>query len=369
MPFLCVGGGLPEPGGTNSVGTRVLFLVDRSRTLPPNTDEDAGEGRPVTVQLWYPSDGSSGKGPAPYLTDPSLVELMIDQGYFGQKEEVLRGWCALDTHARLDPGFADGGPWPVLLLSHGMGVARASYTALAVELASRGYVVAALDHPCGGVTVLEDGDVLSTEDDPELEARWQERVLEWVNDFRFVLDELDRSTMRAQLRLERVGVLGHSMGGAAALAAAGRDERIATCVDLDGTPAAFAEREGLRRPSLFVKSQPIRGDEPLVASGLPSGNDSGPVSWDAIAAHVSAPSLYVGFAGTGHMTFSDAPFVMPDTITRFGGKLVPCDRAWHLFVALVSAFLDVQLRGGSERELMALDEEPELALVSLPASH
>jgi len=360
---LAAEGGLPPPTGPHPVGTRIHALVDRARTAPA----PPGEARPVMVQLWYPCDGSSGTGPAPYLPDPSLVELLVDLDYYGQGETNLRAWSTLDTHARLEAAPAAGGPFPLLLLSHGLGVSRANYTALAVELASRGYAVAAIDHPCGGLVVTGEGQVLSTDDDPGLEEHFEVRALEWVDDFRFVLDELAKLYTPEVLRLERVGVLGHSMGGAAALAAGGRDPRIVACMDLDGTPLACTEEEGLRRPSLFVKSQPIRSDEPLVAKGLPRGSDPGVASWAAIRAHSTAPVLYVSFAGTGHMTFSDAPFVMPDTITRFGGQLVPWERAQRLFVALVCGFFDLHLRGASEEALRALDAEPELELTPLSA--
>ena len=351
---------LPAPTGPSAVGTRVLFLVDRTRPAP----RGEGAGRPVVVQLWYPAVAGSGKGAAPYAIDPSLIDLLVDQGYYGQKAELIESWRAIETHARLEAELAQG-PLPVLLLSHGLGLSRASYTALAVELASHGYAVAAIDHPCGGATLLEDGSVLTTGDDPELEAHWEERGMEWVADFGFVLDELAHRFDDGQLALERVGVLGHSMGGAAALAAGGRVGRIAACADLDGAPFARTEREGLARPSLFVKSEPDYSDAELAAKGRtrPEGPRTGP--WEAITAHGTAPCVYVGFHGTGHMSFSDAPFLMPDTITRFGGKIVPFERAHALLARLLLAFFDVHLRAAPESELLALDAEEELELFAL----
>lgn len=359
--LLAASDGLPRPTGVLPVGTRIHSLVDPARHAPGHE----GEGRPVVVQLWYPAVAKSGTRPAPYLPDPSLVELMVDQGYYEQAEADLRAWGALDTHARLDAEFATDGPLPLLLLSHGLGVSRANYTALATDLASRGFAVATLDHPGGGLVVTGDGAVLSTEDDPGLEEHFETRALEWVDDFRFVLDALTELYGPKVLRLDRVGVLGHSMGGSAALAAGGRDPRIAACLDLDGAPLSCTEREGLRRPSLFVKSQPVRAGEPLVGRGLPGQDDPAGRAWEAIRAHTSAPALYVSFAGTGHMSFSDAPFVMPNTITRFGGQLVSFERAQALLVRLVSAFFDVHLRGASESLLLALGEEPELVLTPL----
>src|SRR6185503_4806543 len=247
---------LPAPTGPSPVGTRILFLTDRSRPAPSGE----GSGRPLMAQLWYPAVASSGTGPARYVPDPSLVDLLVDEGYYGQPAERIGSWREIDTHARADADFAGGAPFPLVLLSHGLGISRMNYTALAVELASHGFAVATLDHPRGGVVVLGDGAVLTTSDDPELEARWEERALEWVADFRFAIDELARR-FPGQVAVERVAVIGHSMGGAAALAAGGRDERIVACADLDGAPLALTEKNGLARPSLFVKSDPLYSDE------------------------------------------------------------------------------------------------------------
>src|SRR5262245_30042981 len=116
------GQGLPTPTGSRPVGTRVSCWIDRSRPAP--TGE--GSGRPIMVQLWYPAAAPtgpsggpvSGKGPAPYVPDPNLLELMIDQGYYGQTPELIRSWTEIDTHARLDAEPAADGPFPVLLFSH-----------------------------------------------------------------------------------------------------------------------------------------------------------------------------------------------------------------------------------------------------------
>ena len=43
--------------------------------------------------------------------------------------------------------------------------------------------------------------------------------------------------------------------------------------------------------------------------------------------------------------FSDAPFVMPDTISRFGGAILEPKRAHHVFTTVVRAFLAEQLLG------------------------
>ena len=53
----------------------------------------------------------------------------------------------------------------------------------------------------------------------------------------------------------------------------------------------------------------------------------------------------VKIRGTGHLSFSDAPFVMPDTITRFGGNILEPQAAFTRVTAYLLAFFDEYLKG------------------------
>ena len=45
-------------------------------------------------------------------------------------------------------------------------------------------------------------------------------------------------------------------------------------------------------------------------------------------------------AGTGHFGFSDAPFVMPATIPRFGGRIIYPRRGWGVITRTLRACPD-----------------------------
>lgn len=145
---------------------------------------------------------------------------------------------------------------------------RTQNTAWAEELASHGYLVAALDHPYdSAAVVLTDGRTIrsrtaSTGDrdkDTALSAGW---TAVRAADLRFVLTQLDRlgrgeiaDPLTGRLDTGRVAVAGHSMGGAAALQAARRDRRFDAVMDLDGyphgptTPSSTSRRSRSPRPS------------------------------------------------------------------------------------------------------------------------
>ncbi|MFE6856925.1 alpha/beta hydrolase, partial [Streptomyces sp. NPDC057674] len=127
---------LPAPTGPYSVGSTVLPLVDRSRTDPwvPTAD-----GRALMVTLHYPAAG--GGRPAPYATGEE-ARLLAEQLGPGVSGDVL---ARTRTHSKADARPAPGRR-PLVLLSPGFSVSRWTLTHLAEDLASRGYVVASVDH-------------------------------------------------------------------------------------------------------------------------------------------------------------------------------------------------------------------------------
>ena len=158
---------LPIPAGTYPLGT-ALFSLRRLIHQPdqPEAVEHAPEAadhvRELMVQVWYPATTVRGIPVAAYLPDPALLTAMIREHYLDLTPDVLKKWKQLQTHAFWNAPLATAPKrLPLLLFSPGFGVSRSNYTALIEALASQGYVVAAIDHPYCGLTVLPDGRVLS----------------------------------------------------------------------------------------------------------------------------------------------------------------------------------------------------------------
>ncbi|MEU4725644.1 hypothetical protein AB0G06_39060 [Nonomuraea dietziae] len=111
------------------MGKTDLYLVDSSRPDPWVADRQVRE---LMVSLWYPAKQGGGK-PAPYVT-PQESELIIRS--VPQLKDVPADTLAkTTTHARA------GAP-----AVKRMSLPRASMTSLAEEFASRGYVVAGIEH-------------------------------------------------------------------------------------------------------------------------------------------------------------------------------------------------------------------------------
>jgi dienelactone hydrolase len=102
---------------------------------------------------------------------------------------------------------------PIILLSHSSGGSgRRGYTFLTNHLASRGYIVAVLNHSELVAPELGHRDGETPE---QRNARAEAAIASRVPDIRFLLDYL---LTEAQLKLAPVGIVGHSFGGWTALA-------------------------------------------------------------------------------------------------------------------------------------------------------
>ncbi|MEU6167886.1 alpha/beta hydrolase family protein [Streptomyces tanashiensis] len=324
---------LPAPTGPYAVGSTVLPLVDRSRTDPwvPTAD-----GRALMVTLHYPAARSGGGRPAPYATrdEARLLAAQLGPGVSG---DVL---ARTRTHSRTGVRPASG-RHPLVLLSPGFGVSRWTLTHLAEDLASRGYVVASVDHAyesygislpggrtltCVACTALDEGGVHGSVVTSTRAA-----------DMRYVLDRLTGPEpvwrYADVIDARRVGMAGHSIGGASAATAMAADPRIDAGINMDGAFWEDLPADGLRgRPFLMLGTHD--------SMHLPGGQDT---SWDRTWTALDGWKRWITVAGSEHFTFSDGPVIA----RHFGlpQPELPTDRAVAVTRTYVAAFFDRHLRG------------------------
>ncbi len=181
---------------------------------------------------------------------------------------------------------------PLLILSPAIGRIPADYTTLAEDLASFGYIVAGVT-PTGSarVVVFSDGRVAPGHN-------WAD-IGEWVADFHFTVDRLlAEPRLDAHVNQHRIGIFGHSFGGAAAMHALQTDERFQRGANLDGAPQG-AGITHLTRPLLIVNGAPLPASQKAL-------NDRIESEFHSICSVDIAGCRIVEVPEAGHMNFSDA---------------------------------------------------------------
>lgn len=352
---------LPRPTGQYAVGADVLHLTDHDRTDP--WVPDAGN-RELMVSVHHPARAGGGSGPAPYMSTEEARLFLAQRGLEGIVPATVVS--STSTHARTDARAARG-RFPLVLVSPGFGTPRATLTSLAEDLASRGYVVASVDHAYESTgTAFPGGRMLTCAACDAVEAAPDEaaerEVLKTVStgradDLTFVLDRLtgprpawEKSRM---IDRHRVAAAGHSIGGSAAASTMLADSRVDAGINMDGTFFEPIPRSGI-------------GDRPFLMLGTDAGHrpGGGDDSWDEGWQHLDGWKRWLTVKGSGHFTFTD----IPELGEQLGLPVDPeatlsGDRSTRITRDYMAAFLDLHLRG---REQPLLDgpspDNPEVVL-------
>ena len=186
--------------GEHAIGVRTIQLSDPGRIDILNVEagkEHPRYDRPLTVEIWYPAEGDAvgGTYEGVFLRD-------------GQTTVALNGRAVRDA----TPKKRDQGAWPLVLVSHGYPGNRFLLSHLAENLATKGYVVASIDHTD------------STYND---RAAFGSTLVNRPLDQVFVLDEMARlagdaaSFLNGLVDPDMTGLVGYSMGGYGAVITAG----------------------------------------------------------------------------------------------------------------------------------------------------
>ena len=375
---------LPAPTGDYAVGVQYFHWVDEGRADP--FLQPAAPPRELMVKLYYPAVADDEQPFLPYLGgSPELARIFA--GFYHLPAFAFDQLTLVTTHSkeglRVTGGLngRDGQRFPVVLFLHGAGTGMEVQTAQSEDLASRGYVVAAIDHTyVSAGTIFPDRVVEHQQATTNFEVVEPAEIITQImaDDARFVirkLAELNEGSAGAgfvsRLDLERIGVIGHSVGGAAAYNLAINEPRVKAAVNLDGvvyiTPGAGRVAPVLVLASetfsrSFVEQRPLMPslDElPAADQELMVAIHGGEAEYQATyeRARQNQAGLSVVAAETGgvytiqgsaHMKFTDLGLFIGDPnlreLIQIGGSTTPA-RCLEITRALTAAFFDDHLKG------------------------
>lgn len=242
-----------------------------------------------------------------------------------------------------------GGPFPVVLFSHGLGGSREAYVYLGEYWSAHGYVVVHLQHSGSDEGVWREVGVGERMAAMRQAVKQPVNAVERVADVGFVLAELERLNAQdpkwlGKLDLARVGMAGHSFGAHTTLAVA-------------GVSFAPAGRRAALFPEARIKAAlPMSAPAPTVKTGLATAYgkikipcfhmtgtaDDSPIGETTAAERRLAfdhshnsPQYLLTFAAGDHAVFGGRP-------RRSGGQR---DAEYQALIRLSSlAFWDAYLR-------------------------
>lgn len=362
------------PTGPFPIGTVSLYLVDHSRRDPWVPSRP----RELMVSVWYPASSVSGYGRAPWI--PQAAGALYLNQFVSSLHATGAGPSAGSaSHASSLPGVSlpitrarDGAPvrlaaqpFPVVLYQPGYGDIRETGTGLVSDLASRGYIVVTMDDTYEAQVVeFPDGRLATPRPDQSHVGPAR------LADTRFVLNEMLRLRSGANpdalhrklpaglsqaVDTNKIGMFGHSLGGAMAAQAMAADSRIYAGLDLDGT---ILLRKRSLNPKLDERLARQLGHRPFMLMTRQGHDLQDDPTLAGFWAGLSGWRLFLALRNAQHFTFTDfeeflsqllAARIRPGDISRklvteFIGTIQP-RQAVAGERAYIAAFFDQHLRG------------------------
>ncbi|MBY0114502.1 dienelactone hydrolase [Paenibacillus xylanexedens] len=363
----------PAPTGKLKVGTQVFHFVD------PNREETFGKSetgkRELMVQVWYPAEAGTGKY-TPFIPNPRILSYMAEN--YGLPGFTFQHLKYVSSHAYLATEVSSAqDSYPLVLANPGFGSSRFFHTSQAENLASHGYIVAVIDHtyntfatefPDGQITTNTTSDLFSPEHDYRTEREKRDELGKVLTaDVVFALDQFELiqsgkipSQLKGRVDLGHIGVFGHSIGGATAYDAS-YDPRIKAGIDLDGGLYGLHDKEGLRKPILFINSESgyeklkmlidhrVYTDVELERMGntrewVDQERKDKKLELDRMRKTVAAGGQVLYIDNAEHLNFTDVQFISPIfRILGITGKIAP-DRANFIINSYMLDFFDLYLK-------------------------
>jgi predicted dienelactone hydrolase len=261
--------------GPFAVGVRTVELVNPRQPDILHFDKESGKAplydRPLTIEIWYPATIPAGKE----------ERVVYESAMPGMPRPGVPSSFRVAGKALREAPPVAGQSFPLVVVSHGYPGSRTFMTWLTENLASKGYVVAAIDH---------------TDSVFGQQRAFSSTLLNRASDQNFTIDALttrSRDTgdfLHGLVDPSRVAVVGYSMGGYGALATAGagysRQGGAAQAI-----PGSYFDR-WLADSKEFQSRH--REELKAVVAIAPWGNQPPQNNWDAEGmAGIHIPSLFI----------------------------------------------------------------------------
>ena len=397
---------LPQPTGHYAVGLKYFVLADAKRP-DPFLDKPTRK-RELMVKVYYPAKPDDTKPFSPYFhASTRLIQALA--AFYQMPRFVFDHFRLVKTYAKDGLDVSDAQPnYPVILFSNGAGTTMEVETSQSEDLASHGYIVVDIDHTyVSAATVFPDRIVTAQEATKNFDTPEPAEPITQImaDDDKFVLDKLGEMNaggmdsasntfnLKGKLNLDKVGVIGHSVGGAVAYNMAINDHRVKAAINLDGAVYILPKHTGAIAPFLMLANdkyhvQAIANRESLMKK-YDSSRESQQEMLDVYGSKKAYEAQYnkvqqysagladvlkasgnlYTIAGSDHMKFTDIGLFIGikwlRELLQISGKTDPA-RCLAITQSLTVTFFDQYLKGQPADALTSLLKTyPELKKVNL----
>ncbi|XP_077018101.1 platelet-activating factor acetylhydrolase isoform X3 [Tamandua tetradactyla] len=261
--------GIPRGTGYYSVGcTDLMFgYTDEStflRLYYPTQDDDHFD------TLWIPNEE--------YFF--GLSKFLGTNWIFSKLLRLLFG--SVLTPAKWDSPLRTGEKYPLIVFSHGLGAFRTIYSAIGIDLASHGFIVAAVEHRDGsaaGTYYFKDQSdaeignkswLYLKQEAPDRNFQVHKRAKECSQALNLILDmdhgkpaknildlKFDVKQLKDSIDRNKIAIIGHSFGGATVIQALSEDWRFRCGIALDAWMLPLGDEVYTRipQPLFFINSE------------------------------------------------------------------------------------------------------------------
>lgn len=292
--------------------------------------KDLSAASATPLWLFYPAEG---RGASSVTELPETYRKALARRFGAPAAAALlaakgeAGWNAAPAR----------GPFPVVVFTPGAGMGARDYRLLLEDLASHGYVVAALN-PLGSPPVSD--------------GRYGEAADELVRAVATVREQAAQAP--GFIDATRFGFVGHSIGGAAAVLALSKAPEARLAINLDGDYSAAALAPAPPKPILYIAG--------LTDGERQASHDRRGKAWRTVA-NGNGRAVALQIQTLRHFDFADAALLPPSTMTedrrrnRFGP--IGGARAHAAVSTLLRGFLDQELTARANGLDAALARTPE----------
>ncbi|UIP29760.1 hypothetical protein [Photobacterium sp. TLY01] len=257
----------PSPSGPYRVGVTSFDILDAG---PDSMSPIPNQTRRLPVKVYYPTKQKNGTyqpyfdqwgHQVGYLERVRPKNVPVHPNQFDL--DKLTSWS--QAHVAIAKATSGRG-WPILFYSHGAHLFEVDNTELLEDLASRGYVVVSINHPyISGVASFQDGSSVGTYLPSDAKDVGTDKGFAYFNqvvapqithDVTAVYQWLSGHSERFddQLDESRIGTLGYSLGGSAAMNSCAEMPDCVASINMDGLLLGNVRTQPLNKPLLLLQT-------------------------------------------------------------------------------------------------------------------